>query len=212
MRRTLGLWAFLTFLLPSLAFAGPRFTASTQKTTSKEDFGPAKVFDGLLNTSWAEDAPGIGVGSWIEVDLGKDVAIETLSIWAGDFSGSEEWKGRGRVSELTITGKGPDGAELDKSVEIGDRFARKDVAIGETLRTLRFTVDEVHEGSIFADTHIAEVAFNFKQDPDPAWAEAHAVARAKAAAQQPAAKTPPRSTAARRGTRAPRRCGTRMPR
>ncbi len=160
-------------LLPSLAFAGPKFTSSSSKSTAKVDFGPDKAFDGLLHTSWGEDSPGDGVGQWLEVDLGEDVQIGTLSIWGGHFDGREDWNARGRVAELTITGWDGKGNEtVDKGVTLGVRFARKDTSIGETVRKLRITVDEVHEGAVFADTHIAEIAFDLKDKADPAWDEA----------------------------------------
>ena len=59
-----------------------------------------------------------------------------------------------------MTGSGPEG-EFTKSVEIGDRFARKDIPVGKTLRRLTVTIDAVHRGSVFDSTHIAEIAFDF---------------------------------------------------
>jgi len=129
------------------------------------------AFDGLLSTSWAEDKPGNGLGEWIEVDLGKDVAVETLSIWGGDFSSKMNWKGRARVADATVSWTGPDGSD-DKSIELGDRFARRDITINATVRTLKIQIDEIHEGGIFADAHIAEIAFDFRKKPDVAFGEA----------------------------------------
>jgi hypothetical protein len=161
----------IAFLLPGLAFAGPKFSASSQKSSSSGDNSPSMAFDGLLSTSWAEDKPGNGLGEWIEVDLGKDVAIETLSIWGGDFSSRQNWKGRARVAEATVSWTGPDGAD-DKTVELGDRFSRRDLTIGATVRTIKIQIDEIHEGGIFADAHIAEIAFDFRKKPDASLAEA----------------------------------------
>ena len=158
-------------LLPGMAEAGPKYSASTQKTSSAGEHKPSLAFDGLLSTSWAEDAPGQGTGEWLEVDLGRDVEVETVSIWGGDFSSMENWKGRSRVAEATLSWTGPDGSD-DKEIELGDRFGRRDVKIGATIRTLKIQIDEVHEGGIFADVHIAEMAFDFGRKADPAYAEA----------------------------------------
>ncbi|MCP4869295.1 MAG: hypothetical protein GY898_11315 [Proteobacteria bacterium] len=168
------LWGLgLALLVPSVALAGPKFSSSSSKSTAKEDYGPDKAFDGLLNTSWGEDAPGLGVEQWLEVDLGEDVTVKTLSIWGGNFDGREAWNGRSRVAEATITGWDGKGNEVfTKGVTLGDRFARKDTSLGETFRKLRVTIDEVHEGAIYADTHIAEIAFDLKEKPDPMWAAA----------------------------------------
>tara|TARA_Y100001968_G_scaffold291683_1_gene296315 strand:+ start:65 stop:1837 length:1773 start_codon:yes stop_codon:yes gene_type:complete len=155
-------------LLPGLASAGPRFSASSHRVASTADHSPAKAFDGLLSTSWAEDAPGLGEGEWLEVDLGRDVEVQRVSIWAGAFGSREEWSGRGRVAEATLIIRGPDG-EIEKGVTLGDRFARRDVAVNSKVRSLKLVVDEVHEGSIFADTHVAEIAFDFGAEPDPSW-------------------------------------------
>jgi len=89
-------------------------------------------------------------------------------VWGGAFGSREEWQGRGRLAEATILVKGP-GGDLEKTMTFGDRFARRDVSIGSEVRTLRITIDAVHEGTIFADTHIAEIAFDFTAAPDPAW-------------------------------------------
>ncbi len=175
MNKHLFAWALtLALLLPSLALAGSpkvRVTASSSKATSDTDFGPGMAFDGLLFTSWGEDAPGMGVGSWIEIDLGEEIAIETVSIWGGHFAGREDWNARGRVAEITILAKDSKGEEsAERSATLGDRFSRKDVTLNApAARTIRFTVDEVHEGAVFADLHISEIAFEFDRKPDPAW-------------------------------------------
>lgn len=164
--------ALSAFLVPSLALSAPKFNASTTKeATDKATFAASNLMDGLIHTSWAEDAPGLGVEQWIEVDLGEDVEVGVVSIWPGAFGGKEEWEGRGRLSEATIVFKGPDG-EKEKQVEFGDRFGRKDVSINMTIRSFKLTIDAIHEGTIFADTHISEIAFDHKKKPDPAWQEA----------------------------------------
>ena len=150
--------------LPATALAAPKLSASSSHDTGSAVHGPELAFDGLLETSWAEGKPGNGEGEWIEVDLGEDRAIGVVSVWAGAFDGKESWSGRGRGAELTVSGTGPDG-DFKKSAEVGDRFARKDVHIGKTVRTLRITLDAVHQGAVFDSTHIAEVAFDFG-DPD----------------------------------------------
>ncbi len=151
--------------LATPALAGPRFTASSSHATSKDDYGPAQAFDGLLDTSWAEGKPTVGLGEWLEVDLGADVEVEFLSIWGGSFSDEESWRARSRLAVATVTATGPDG-EITRTADIGDRFARKDVRIGAAIRSLRITIDEVHEGGVFSETHIAEVAFNFREGPN----------------------------------------------
>jgi len=164
----LALPTVLFFLVPTLALAGPRFTSSSHRVASKVDYSADKAFDGLLSTSWAEDSPSLGAGEWLEVDLGRNVKVERISVWGGAFGSQEEWSARGRLAEATIVMTGPAG-DIEKSMSFGDRFSRRDVAVDGEIRTLRITIDEVHEGSVFADTHISEIAFDFTAEPDPAW-------------------------------------------
>ncbi|MCO4772463.1 MAG: hypothetical protein KDA24_20690 [Deltaproteobacteria bacterium] len=149
--------------LPATALAAPKFSSSSSYDTGDSKLDASLAFDGLLATSWAEGKSGDGVGEWIEVDLGEDRPIEVVSVWAGAFGSKEEWSGRGRGAEITISGTGPEG-EFSVEAELGDRFARKDVSLRKTVRTLRITLDVVHQGSVFESTHISEVAFDF-HDP-----------------------------------------------
>lgn len=163
MQNRLFLPLLLAASLPATALAAPKFSSSTSHDSGTQVYGPELAFDGLLETSWAEGKPGDGEGEWLEVDLGEDREVSILSVWAGAFDGKEAWKGRGRGAELTVSGTGPDG-EFKKSVEIGDRFARKDVRLNKTVRTLRVTIDSVHQGSVFDSTHISEIAFDFHDE------------------------------------------------
>ncbi len=164
----LALLTALILLVPTSALAGPRFSSSSHRVASKVEHTADKAFDGLLTTSWAEDSPSLGAGEWLQVDLGRNVKVDRISVWGGAFGSKEEWSGRGRLAEATLLMTGPEG-EIEKSMSFGDRFARRDVAVGAEIRTLRITIDDVHEGSIFADTHISEIAFDFAAEPDPAW-------------------------------------------
>lgn len=179
MRRILP--ALLLLLpLPALAasssapppLAVPKFAASSSKTVAKEEWKPALAFDGLLETAWTEGAEGSGQGEWIEVDLGEERKIGVLSIWGGDFSSREAWSSRARVRELKVVTADKAGKIWEKDVEIGDRFARKDVPIGQTVKVIRLLLSEVHEGSIHKELAISELAFDFTEPVDPLWKEA----------------------------------------
>jgi hypothetical protein len=167
-----------SLLVPALADAKPKapsFTASSMKKTEKIEYAPAMAFDGLLSTSWAEDKPGLGEEEWLEIDLGEERAVSRISIWAGAFANAEDWGGRGRISDGTVTLMNAAGEVVkNKSFEVGDRYARQDIRLGDPIavQKLRITIDAVHEGSIFADTHISEVAFDFHEPVDAAWGEA----------------------------------------
>jgi len=58
----LALLTLVLLLLPTLAVAGPRFTSSSHRVASKVAHTAENAFDGLLTSSWADDAPGLGIG------------------------------------------------------------------------------------------------------------------------------------------------------
>lgn len=169
----------LALSLPAVAVAGPvapKFNASS----AQGSHGAASAFDGLLSTAWVEDKPGQGVGEWLEVDLGADTAVRTVTVWGGHFGSRDDWRDHHRVAEVTLSGTGPEGAWKVGAV-LGDRFASKTIAVDKTTRTLRVTVDRAYDGAVRDELHIAEIAFDFDEKPDPAWEEAigKAVAKSK---------------------------------
>lgn len=188
--------ALATALAPLSAFAAtstppaPKITASSSKEVDKKPVGPELAFDGLLETAWLEGAKEYGVGEWIEIDLGEDKKVETISIWGGHFAGKDKWKERGRLGQITVSVTDAAGKSWQKSVEIGDRYGRKDVAIPQAWKVLRITVDEAHPGTVFEETAISEIAFDFGKPVDPLWKEAMDKAIAKNKAwKEAAAKT-----------------------
>lgn len=156
---------FAAVAAPALAASPAQVKAkiTASSTYEGEERHVAEMaFDGNLATSWAEGKASSGKNEWIEIAWDRPQTIHTVSIWAGDFRGTEEWEQRNRVAKALISWWTKEG-EGSREVEIGDRFARKDVRIdaGSGVTRVRVTIAGIHIGSIFDDTHIAEVAFNF---------------------------------------------------
>lgn len=174
----LTLAAALALPLPAQA-RGAKITASSAYKTSQVEYTADKAFDGRLDTAWGEDKLGPGLGEWIEIDLGKPQAIRTLSLWGGAFGGTEEWGARSRLSKVTLTLTGPDG-EVKQEVTLPDRFARTDVDLKpKQVQKIRVTIDQVYEGSVFTDSYLAEIAFDFADNWKPEHEEALEKAIAK---------------------------------
>lgn len=191
--------ALLALLLPTTAVAAsaptppvPKVTSSSSKDLGdKKVAGPDLAFDGLLATAWLEGAKDLGVGEWIEIDLGEDRKVETVSIWGGHFAGKDAWKERARLGLITVKATDAAGKTWEKSVEIGDRYGRKDVAVPMAWKVLRITIDEAHAGAVYEETAVSEIALDFGKPTDPLWKEAMDKAIAKNKAwKEAAAKAP----------------------
>jgi hypothetical protein len=143
----------LTFLLLSSAYAG------TAATSAKKDAGSKLAVDGLLQTSWMEDAPGYGQNEAYTLTLHKSIDIKTLSIWPGNLSnGSRSFKQYARPKLIRIL---VDGNQIGDAVRLTDDMRRFDIDIETTGRKIEIVVDEVFEGVVYSDMAIAEIAVNF---------------------------------------------------
>jgi len=120
------------------------------------------AFDGSLGTSWAEGKASAGKGEWIEIAWDRPQTVTSVSLWAGDFRSVAEWESRNRAGKVRVIWWTKEG-EKSKEVDVGDRFGRKDVKVdaGPGVNKVRIALTGIHSGTIFDDTHIAEVAFNF---------------------------------------------------
>ena len=158
----------LTVAFTASAWARPpriSIKASSTYEDSQNDRSPAMAFDGRLDTSWCEGQAGAGVDEWIEIDFGELRDVTSLFLWGGDFGGGEQQFGernRLKLAELVLT---TDGGEQRREVEFGDRFTNQEVRVNAALRKVRLVVKEVYAGSVFDNTHVAEIAVDFPTRP-----------------------------------------------
>ncbi len=164
-----GMW--MTAAVAALLLAGPAQAKVSIKASSTYDDGqtdrsPAMAFDGRLDTTWSEGQAGDGVDEWIEIDLGKATPVDSLSIWGGDFSDGTKRFGeqnRLKLAQVVFT---TDEGDVARDVEFGDRFSRHEVHIGKPVEKVRVVIKETYSGSIFDNTHIAEIAFDYPTQPE----------------------------------------------
>ncbi len=155
-------------LLPGtvLAAAPPpvkaTITASSVNTTDEGTDAADRAFDGDLDTSWAEGKASAGKKEWIEIAWDKPQVITSVSLWPGSFKAMDHWESHNRLAKATLIITTAAG-DVSKTVEIGDRFGRKDVKLDGAagVTKVRLIIVDVHSGTIYDDTHIAEIAFNF---------------------------------------------------
>jgi len=160
----------LSLSLPALA-AGP--VASSTLDGADGKLHPTFAFDGLLQTGWAEGAPGYGEESWIELDTGRSTELFSLSIWPGNLAqGAKSYREYTRPKLVTVM---VDGEPAGEPIRLVDKMQRLDVPLEGTGRRVRLQVDEVFEGIVYSDLYIAEMAINFVEgggkDKSDAWWE-----------------------------------------
>ena len=153
----------LMFVATTASAKAPRVRvqASSSYEDGETDRGPEMAFDGRIDTSWSEGQAGAGIDEWIEIDLGRMTDVGTVSIWAGDFSdGTKRFGEQNRLKVAEIVFVSEEGAET-RNLEFGDRFTRHELRIGKPIRKLKVSVKEVYQGSIFDNSHIAEIALDY---------------------------------------------------
>lgn len=147
-------------LISTTAFAaGP--VASSVLTDSEGKHPADLAFDGLLGTGWAEGEMGPGAGSWIELDLGSETAIETVSFWPGNLAkGERTFKeySRPKLVQLWV-----DGQKVGDPLRIQSVMERVDVKAGSKGKKVRLEFVEAFEGGVYTDLFVAEVAINFTE-------------------------------------------------
>ncbi len=148
--------ALLLSVLPSLAGT---ITASSTADTEWGKTPAALAADGLLSTSWHEGASGDGKGEWLELDLGKATAIQSISIWPGDMrQGKRSFRESGRPQQIRVL---VDGKQVGDAVRLLDQMQRLDIPMSANGRKIRIVIDEAYGGLVYSHTAIAEVAVNF---------------------------------------------------
>ena len=137
--------------------------ASSTHKDADTSYTATKAFDGTFRTSWAESKAGGTEGEWLEIDLGRTTQVDNVAIWPGNLSkGSRTFReyARPRTIELTLDGK-----PVGNSIVLQDKVHRKVIPVDSRGRKLRIRIIDAHEGIVFSDTHIAEVAVNFTSGP-----------------------------------------------
>lgn len=153
----------LMMLLTLLTANASTVRASSTHKDSEHTYTASKAFDGTFRTSWAESKDGGTEGEWLEIDLGRTTQIDNVALWPGNLSkGSRTFReySRPRTIELIIDGK-----THGNAVVLEDKVHRKTVAVNKRGRKVRIRIIDAHDGIVFTDTHIAEVAVNFPAGP-----------------------------------------------
>lgn len=151
------------------------FKSVASSSTLDSAHGADKATDNDLSTSWAEGAPGTGIGQTLTLRLSKAVDLGALGIYCGEGSSPRSFFDRNRLHRGSIQTKteadlGDSEAGVDFSAlgidSIGDRIEfscenKPQVTYVPVRRSgvleIQIRVDSVYLGDKKDDTHIAEV-------------------------------------------------------
>lgn len=117
-------------------------------------YEPDKVTDGKVATSWVEGDQGSGLGSWLELDLGGEVAVKEVQVWAGMWYSQEFWQRANRPKELEVTLS--DGSKLTCNLADEMKMQACDIE-GKSTSSIKLKVKGTYDGTTWLDTAVSEV-------------------------------------------------------
>mgnify|MGYP002738808055 CR=1 FL=1 len=138
------------------------------------EYIPYHAFDGRNDTTWAEGAPGDGVGEWLQLDFARPTTVSGFDINNGYWRLPERIGQNGRVRTMRVTFS--DGSsevfnlyDTDEAqwidYYVGQGWPTEEIPPGETVlfsaphttSSLRFTVESVYPGNTWDDLCIASI-------------------------------------------------------
>lgn len=116
------------------------------------------LLDGDLTTNWTENAPGDGIGEYVEFQFKGAYLLQAIYIHAGNHYDEERYLNNSRPERITV--EFSDGSAW--------QFILKDIMEGQVIlleepvvtQNVRITIDSVYHGAKYTDTVISEVDFD----------------------------------------------------
>jgi len=122
-------------------------------------YGPYAALDGARETSWVEGSSGPGVGEWIELSFPSAIELHMLTLDVGFDASADLFEKNNRFKQATVlfsTGE-------QTNIAFDDARGLQEFAMvrsrGPNIETtsVRVIIDEVHPGSKYDDTCLAEI-------------------------------------------------------
>lgn len=135
-------------------------TASSQleRDQHAKKYAPGNLFDGRLDTVWAEGAKGDGIGEWIHLEAAYGTLIDTIVLYPGFFKkGLFEKNARPRRIRLSV-------GFSEKELSLEDTMEKVVVPLKPAvpLTQMKVMVLDVYRGSSWKDLCISEVEFYYR--------------------------------------------------
>lgn len=118
---------------------------------------PEKMYDGKLDTNWAEDASGNGIGEYVTFFFHDTFAVNKLRIYIGSHYNEGVYKQNCRPKAVTLTFS--DGST--EFIHLEDSYDEQVITFKQYYYTdsIKITIEEVYTGTKYLDTVIAELDF-----------------------------------------------------
>lgn len=119
--------------------------------------GPENLYDGKLDTNWAENVPGYGIGEYVIFNFDGIYAVKEMQIYVGTHLNEDWYKRNCRPKVITLTFS--DGSS--ECVTLTDTYQEQTIRFERYYYTdsIKLTIDDVYPGWMFDDTVIAELNF-----------------------------------------------------
>lgn len=127
--------------------------SSTLPPSRVARYAAEMAIDGIGATPWVENAPGPGIGEWIELDLGSPRTVTRLEVSNG-YDKDVRYGENGRVRAVTLRFSGGE----TRTFPVEDRPGVQSLSVG-SVRTsmIRLVIDATYPGSRWEDTALGEV-------------------------------------------------------
>jgi serine/threonine protein kinase len=133
--------------------------SSTRPAEPGKTYYPTNIVDGNLNTAWDEHADGPGLGSWVQCNFDREVALDSIQIYPGYFKGAYIWSINNRLAAATFYFS--DGSS--RSATFPDLMQPQDLATGGVrTRWVKLVIDRIYPGKDDLDTPISELKFAWR--------------------------------------------------
>lgn len=167
--------AVLLVLLPGIAFAGARVSATkVDSKLGKSYYAGSSAIDGKLDTVWMVPGESENKGEWIEIELPKG-DIDKLAIYPGHGKSTEAFGDYARVKQLRLDAYsiGDDQSEKQvgtATIDVADKAEMQyidmtDIKVGDGLfgGKVKLTVLDIYEGEDYPNLAVAEVQVMLKE-------------------------------------------------
>ena len=123
--------------------------------------GPENLYDGKLDTNWAENVPGYGIGEYVIFNFDRIYAVKEMQIYVGTHLNEDWYKRNCRPKVITLTFS--DGSS--ECVTLTDTYQEQTICFERYYYTysIKLTIDDVYPGWMYDDTVIAELNFTAYQ-------------------------------------------------
>lgn len=147
--------------IPSQEMTATASTSLHMTTKRAEvDFTPDKVLDNDHTTNWQEDAPGNGVGEWIQLSFNPPRQIHSLDIRNGyadtnDAEYGNLFEKNNRVQDATVTYS--NGTSIGFPLSDSLEFQTIQAPSNQVVEWARITIKSVYKGRKYDDTCISDI-------------------------------------------------------